>query len=110
VEIEGELYRIRECAEHMVDMLSQNDGLLSACLDNHGRESVINQMEKIMRKKLGDESSGTFKLNGNRLHDCVDACQRYFFSLTVQKMLSSDALELSLDKEGQICFTTKREQ
>jgi hypothetical protein len=110
VEAEGELYRIRECAEYAVDSLSKHDDFLSACLQNHGRDAVIDRLEKIMREKLGDESSGTFKLNPNGLRDSVNECRKYFFDLTLQEMLVKDMLEVSLDKEGQLCFTVKQKR
>jgi len=108
-EAEGELYRIREVAEDTLDVISPMDSFLAGCIKEHGRDTVVNRLAAIMRRVLGNEASGMFKLTEDGIQKSITECRKYFLDQDLIDMIQQGKIDVSLDRDGQMCFNFKKQ-
>lgn len=109
MELEGELYQIREYAERVVNGVLKRGDWIEKCIKDRGRDDVIDNLARIMRRRLGDEDSGTFKITVQGLSDSIDECRDYYWDMCIIELLSKDAITIYLDKEGQVRVGIRKE-
>jgi len=106
VEIEGELYSLGQTCERLIGLLKQ-DEFVQQCIEEHGLGHVAERFARIIRRRFGDENSGTYRMDRDGLKWAVEELRHYYFDCCIQKMIRDGTIEPVLDEHGEIRLRMK---
>jgi hypothetical protein len=104
VTAEGELYRLQECVDLALEQFQVSDTFIDSVIAEEGFAPVSRKMAEVIRRVCGNEASGTFTITKQQLHDCYNQMRKGYFNETLEKLISKNMVQVSLDREGNICF------
>lgn len=70
---------------------------------------MAKKMAEVIRQRCGNEAAGTFIITKPQLFDCYRQMRKAYFDETLEKLVSQNVVQVSLDRDGNICFDAANE-
>ncbi len=102
--VEGDIYRLQECAESAMGDFARADTFISEVIKEKGLKQTAERLASIMRRRCGNEANQTFTITMRQLEESMIELRKNLLSETIEALVKKGLLDVSVDKGGNLCF------